>query len=207
MRSLRTVSLAASPAGEQVSQCQNRMTPDHPGTGVTHHFPGLRPHRRFVAMDRAMGTHGLFRPERATIQPGETVVEQFAAVVAQPAGRIVVAAAIDRYHRPNRPLLPVNAWRIGRHEEEAFVCVFLVAVPATAKRDVGRRPKTFSGCRHGNQKPFSGCRHGNPNRLTRRTTRQTDIGGPPRRGRVGGNRYKRPNPWRTRRPTGCRPGG
>ena len=58
------------------SRCQHGMTQEHLGTGIPHHFADFIPHGGPVAVNRAIGTHGLVFTPRAFAKSGLGIFEQ-----------------------------------------------------------------------------------------------------------------------------------
>jgi hypothetical protein len=98
-----------------MSQGKIRVSVDHARAGVTHHLFDLRPHRRLVAVDRALGTRGLVGAERAAVQPAKGLAEQFLALAAERTGRPVMGPTVNPGHGPDGTLLPRDSRGILGH--------------------------------------------------------------------------------------------
>ena len=61
---------------DQVTDSHDRVVPDHPWTGKTHHFPDSLPHIWFITMDGTVLAGGFFEPERAFCQSFLGIIPQ-----------------------------------------------------------------------------------------------------------------------------------
>jgi len=99
---------------QQVPNGQDRVPPQHPRPGITHHFADPFSQLRFITVDPAVGARRLVLPERTAGQPAYCVRLQFRALGAQFAARRVTVATEDADHRRDRRLLAGNPTGAGR---------------------------------------------------------------------------------------------
>jgi hypothetical protein len=88
-----------SPSIHNVKKGQDRMTVDHPGTGIPHDLPDPFAHDRFIAMDRASGAGRLFCPEGTLLEPLVRIILKGAAFRTDFILRSMPITAIDADHR------------------------------------------------------------------------------------------------------------
>jgi hypothetical protein len=82
-----------------MKKCQDRMTVDHPGTGIPHDLPDPFAHDRLVAMDRALGAGRLICPEGTLIEPLLRITLKGSALRADFILRAMPITVIDADHR------------------------------------------------------------------------------------------------------------
>ena len=77
---------------------------------LAHSFPGFRP----VAVDRAVGAGGFVGPVRTEIETAVGVVGQLFALLARPAGAVVIGT-VHLDHRPHRLALSCEPSKVTLH--------------------------------------------------------------------------------------------
>lgn len=60
---------------------QHRVTPDHPGAGITHDPPDLIPPVPLVTVNEAVGAGGFFLTVGTPVDPFHGIVEQLPALI------------------------------------------------------------------------------------------------------------------------------
>ena len=92
-----------------MAQAQNRMLPQHARTSITHHRSDLFAPEALIAVDRALGTHGLLCPKPATLQPKDGIIQKLPALRAKGRVGMVMAFAVATDHRLNCLAFPEKA--------------------------------------------------------------------------------------------------
>lgn len=89
---------------------ENGMPQEHPGTGESHYLPDALSHLRLVAVNRALRTSRLVWSERAPIQTAHCILAQGVALPAKLSVRTVMTAAVDANHRSDGRLFTSHPW-------------------------------------------------------------------------------------------------
>ncbi len=77
------------------------MLPQHARTGITHHLLDLLAPDALITVDRALGTHGLFRPKPAALKPEGSIIQKLPTLRAKGGVDMVMALAVTADHGGN----------------------------------------------------------------------------------------------------------
>ena len=87
---------------------ENRVTPEHPGTGEAHDGLNLRPAGRLVAVSRTLCARWLVLLKRTSFQPELDVIPQRRALHAEMTGFSMLVVAVESNHCRNGAALAIK---------------------------------------------------------------------------------------------------
>jgi hypothetical protein len=94
---------------QPMAETQNRVPPEHAGTGMAHDHLHLLAPVALITMHRAVGAGGLAGPKPAILQPRGGIVQQSLTLRAKRGPGVVAVAAMAPDHRGHRFPFPRQA--------------------------------------------------------------------------------------------------